>query len=104
MQRPVQRVTQARPVPESTFISAVQVLMNQSQPSSSINTIQQGELAKKLLALKKQRDKEVEDKKQALLAARREEQQKKAEGIARKRHEQAEKKAAVAARKMQSTA
>ena len=69
MQRPVPRVIAQGPVPESTFLCAAQLLVNQNQGSTS--TIQQGEMAKKLLALKKQRDKDLEDKKNAIVAARR---------------------------------
>ncbi|KAM3349207.1 hypothetical protein ACQJBY_022362 [Aegilops geniculata] len=100
--RPVPRVIAQGPVPESTFLSAAQLLVNQNQGSTS--TIQQGEMAKKLLALKKQRDKELEDKKNAILAARREEQEKKAEEAARKRHLQEEKKTAEEERKRQAAA
>lgn len=104
MKRPVLRVSGKKHVSESSFISVAWVLPNQSQVSSSASTINQGDFTKKLLALKKKRDKELEDKKQAMLGARREEQQKKAEDAARKRHEQAQKKAADAKRKRQAVA
>ena len=51
MQRPVPRVIAQGPVPESTFFTTAQLLVNQNQGNTS--TIQQGEMAKKLLALKK---------------------------------------------------
>ena len=102
MQRPVPRGIAQGPIPESTFLSAAQLLVNKNQGIT--RTIQQGEMTNKLLALKKQRDKDLEDKKNATLAARREEQEKKAEEATRKRYLQEEKKTAEAERKRQAAA
>ena len=59
-----------------------------SQASSS--TIRPSELAQKLEAMKNQKDRELEERKQAILASRREEELKKAQDIARKKHEVAQ--------------
>lgn len=76
-------------------------MLNQPHPSTS--TIRQGDLAKKMLAMKQQREKELEEKKQAVLGARIEAELKKAEEAARRRHDQAEKKAREAEKKRQAS-
>ena len=88
---PTPRVVQQRPLPSSGFLSAAQVMLNQTNASqgsqASSSTIRPGELAQKLEAMKNQKDRELEERKQAILASRREEELKKAEDIARKKHE-----------------
>ncbi|KAI4976342.1 hypothetical protein ZWY2020_049949 [Hordeum vulgare] len=100
---PLPSVVARGPIPELTFIYAAKAMLNQTQGNTSnpgiTSTIQQVDLAKRLLLLKRQRDKELEDKKEALLAARREKQQKEAEEAVRKRHQQEEKKSLEVERK-----
>ena len=93
---------QHTPIPESTFLTNAQAMLNQAQTST--NTIRQGELAKKMLTMKQQREKELEDRKQAILGARIEAELKKAEEAARRRHEKAEKKAIEAEKKREAAA
>ncbi|SPT19112.1 unnamed protein product [Triticum aestivum] len=99
-QRPLPRVLRHTPIPESTFLTNAQAMLNQAQTST--NTIRQGELAKKMLAMKQQRKKELQDRKQAILEARIEAELKKAEEAARRRHEKAEKKAIEAEKKREA--
>ena len=56
-------------------------------------------MAQKLEAMKNQKDRELEERKQAILASRREEELKKAQDIARKKQELAQKKAELAERR-----
>ena len=78
---PTPRVVQQRPLPYSGFLTAAQVMLNQSNASqgsqASSSTIRPGELAQKLEAMKNQKDRELEERKQAILASRREEELKK---------------------------
>ncbi|KAI5016615.1 hypothetical protein ZWY2020_006466 [Hordeum vulgare] len=102
-QMPIPRVVEQRPLPSSSFLNATQLVLNQSldgqgsQASSS--TIRPGELAQKLEAMKNQRDRELDERKQAILASRREEELMRAEEVARKKHEVAQKKAELAERR-----
>ena len=81
------------PLPESSFITAAQRLIQESGPSS---TLRQGDLAQKLEALKQARAHEFEPKIIAVLEARYEAMQKIAEENAKKKKEQEEKKAQLA--------
>ena len=80
------------PLPESSFITAAQRLIQDSGPSS---TLRQGDLAQKLEALKQAKAQEFEER-TAILEARYEAMQKIAEGNAKKKKEQEEKKAQLA--------
>ncbi|KAE8771494.1 hypothetical protein D1007_56630 [Hordeum vulgare] len=77
-QMPIPRVVEQRPLPSSSFLNAAQVVLNQSLDGqgsqASSNTIRPGELAQKLEAMKNQRDRELEERKQAILASRRQEE------------------------------
>ena len=100
---PTARVVEQRPVHASAFLTAAQVLLNQSNGSqgsqASSSTIRPGELAQKLEAMKNQKDREVEERKKAILASRREEELKRAEEIAKRKHEVAQRKAELAERR-----
>jgi membrane protein involved in colicin uptake len=91
-QRPPQRSSEARPVPDSTFLTTAQMELNPtSQPSSS--TIRQGDLAQKLLQMQQEKNKANEDRKIALLEAKYAADLKKAEEASKKRLEKEKKKA-----------
>lgn len=76
MQRPKPRVVESRPIPESSFISAAQ--SRTSAPDPRPNTIMQGALAQKLLAMQKEKNKAIEDQKIAMLEGKYSAQVKKA--------------------------
>jgi membrane protein involved in colicin uptake len=83
---------EARPVPDSSFLTAAQELLNTtSQPSTS--TIRQGELAQRLLLMQQEKIKANEERKIAILEAKYEAEVKKAEEQAKKRLEQQKLKA-----------
>jgi colicin import membrane protein len=97
--RPFVRNMEARPTPESTFISTARENLvtpgTSSQAESS--TIRQGELAKRLLAMQQEKNKAMEDMKIAILEAKYTSRIKKAEEAAAKRLEQEQRKAEQAA-------
>ena len=90
---PTPRVVEQRPVPSSAFLSAAQVFLNQSASQgsqASSSAIRPGELAQKLEAMKNQRDRELEERKQDILQSKREEELRRAKEAARRKHEVAQ--------------
>jgi hypothetical protein len=83
MQIPMPRVIEARLIPTSTFISDAQARMTAPDPRA--NSVMQGTLAKKLIAMEKEKNKAIKDQKIAVLEAKYAAQVKKAEEQARKK-------------------
>jgi hypothetical protein len=98
-QRPFVRNMEARPTPESTFISTTREnLVNLGTScNAESSTIRHGELAKRLLAMQQEKNKAMEDKKIAILEAKYTARIKKAEEAAAKRLKQEQRKAEQAA-------
>jgi Pyruvate/2-oxoacid:ferredoxin oxidoreductase gamma subunit len=94
LQRPVPRVIEARPIPTSTFISDAQARMTAPDPRA--NTVMQGTLAQKFLAMQKEKNKAIEDQKIAVLEAKYAAQVKKAEEQAHNKLELEKKKTELA--------
>ena len=88
------RVVEARPVPQSAFISAAQSSMSPTEAQP--NMLRQGALAQKLIAMKREKNKAIEEQKLAVLEARYAAQVKKAEETARKKLELEKQKAEMA--------
>ncbi|KAK1616468.1 hypothetical protein QYE76_021985 [Lolium multiflorum] len=93
--RTIVRNMEIVPTPESTFIASAREEL--AHPPTPTNTMRQGHLAQKLLALQQEKMKALEEKKQAILEARLAAQVKKAEDAAAKRIEQEKRKAKQAA-------
>ena len=102
LQRPVPRVVEARPTPESTFISDAQSRLSQSNPAPT--TLRQGELAQRLLTMQREKNKAIEATKIAVLEAKYNAEMKKAEETARKKLEMEKRKAEIAEEKARQAA